>query len=251
MRFSDYIIYADESGNANPLVVDSDFPVFVLVCCMFHKEDYISRFVPEVERLKFRFFGHDAVVLHEQEIRHRARPFVFLANIERRQEFMNELQHIIEAVPFEIIAAVVDKESAASRTGADPYQLALQSCLRRAHQFLGANGQLDRRTHVVLEARGRNEDRALRDGFERIRLGEGSIQAMDEFELVFAKKHLNLSGIQFADLMARPIGLARLRPDQPNRAWEAIRSKLRLVEKSDRLSRAIETIPEIAKDPGQ
>ncbi len=251
MQFSDYIIYADESGDANRRVVDSDFPVFVLVCCMFHKEDYIARFVPEVERLKFHFFGHDSVVLHEQEIRHRVRPFVFLANMEQRQEFMNELQRIIQAVPFEIFAAVVDKKSVASRFGDDPYELALQSCLRRALQFLGAKGQLNQRTHVVLEARGKNEDRALREGFERIKRGGGSNAAMDEFELVFAKKHLNLSGIQFADLMARPIGLARLRPDQPNRAWEAIRDKVRHANPDTGLMSAIEVVPQTAKDPGQ
>jgi len=32
-------------------------------------------------------------------------------------------------------------------------------------------------------------------------------------------------GLQFADLIARPIGIHLLRPEQPNRAWETIKEK--------------------------
>lgn len=39
-------------------------------------------------------------------------------------------------------------------------------------------------------------------------------------------KRCNSSGLQFADLMARPIGLKALRPAQPNRAYEVLRPKL-------------------------
>ena len=34
------------------------------------------------------------------------------------------------------------------------------------------------------------------------------------------------SGLQLADLVARPIGLQTLRPDQENRAFEALKFKL-------------------------
>jgi hypothetical protein len=39
---------------------------------------------------------------------------------------------------------------------------------------------------------------------------------------------LNLPGLglQFADLIARPIGNYILHPEQPNRAWEIIKAKI-------------------------
>ena len=43
--------------------------------------------------------------------------------------------------------------------------------------------------------------------------------------LVFANKQVNSSGLQLADLVARPIGLSVLRPGQTNRAFEALRRK--------------------------
>ena len=46
------------------------------------------------------------------------------------------------------------------------------------------------------------------------------------FELVFADKRANSSGLQLADLVARPVGMSVLRPGQPNRAFAILESKL-------------------------
>lgn len=45
------------------------------------------------------------------------------------------------------------------------------------------------------------------------------------FEINIADKKTNCEGLQIADLMARPIGLSVLRPQQSNRAMEVIKSK--------------------------
>ena len=45
------------------------------------------------------------------------------------------------------------------------------------------------------------------------------------FEVVFADKKSNSTGLQLADLMARPIGMSVLKPGQPNRAFEAVKPK--------------------------
>ncbi len=47
-----------------------------------------------------------------------------------------------------------------------------------------------------------------------------------DFQPVFIPKAANASGLQLADLTARPIALSRLRPDQPNRAFDIIQPKL-------------------------
>ena len=45
------------------------------------------------------------------------------------------------------------------------------------------------------------------------------------FDIVFADKKVNSSGLQLADLVARPIGLHVLRPTQANRAFDTLKSK--------------------------
>jgi hypothetical protein len=37
----------------------------------------------------------------------------------------------------------------------------------------------------------------------------------------------NSAGLQLTDLMARPVAMHHLRPDQPNRAFEIIKKKLK------------------------
>jgi len=41
----------------------------VLAFCVFHKRHYSEKIVPALEKFKFNHFGHDQIVLHENEIR--------------------------------------------------------------------------------------------------------------------------------------------------------------------------------------
>ena len=68
-RFSDFVIYADESGDHSLTSINPNFPVFCLTFCIFPVHTYVTEVVPAVQQLKFDFFGHDQIVLHENEIR--------------------------------------------------------------------------------------------------------------------------------------------------------------------------------------
>lgn len=46
------------------------------------------------------------------------------------------------------------------------------------------------------------------------------------FEIIMADKKTNSEGLQLADLIARPIGMSVLRPEQENRAYDIIKQKL-------------------------
>ena len=61
-RFSDYVVYVDESGDHSLASIDKDYPVFVLALCVFHKRHYAEKIVPAVEKLKFNYFGADSKV---------------------------------------------------------------------------------------------------------------------------------------------------------------------------------------------
>jgi hypothetical protein len=45
------------------------------------------------------------------------------------------------------------------------------------------------------------------------------------FKLIFADKKANSSGLQLADLVARPIGLQVIRPEQENKAFNILEKK--------------------------
>ena len=228
MNFGDYVIYVDESGDHSLLSTDRGYPVFVLDFCIFRKDNYAGSVVPEVQRFKFRHFGHDIVVLHEKDIRKRNWPFVFLSDRNKQHEFMEDLNALIVNADFTIIATVIDKKRLAFKyaTPENPYELGLKFCLERAYTFLQDKEQHGRTTHIVVERRGRREDNSLELAFRRIRDGWNFSGAMPEFELVFAEKRINSAGLQLADLTARPIGRHVINPGQENRAWEIIENKL-------------------------
>ena len=46
-----------------------DFPVFVLCLLICETEQYADQIVPAFLRLKFEYFGHEAVILHSRDIR--------------------------------------------------------------------------------------------------------------------------------------------------------------------------------------
>ena len=68
-RFSNFVVYVDESGDHGLQTVDANYPVFVLSFCVFPKRYYCDTVVPALQKFKFKHFGHDIVVLHEHEIR--------------------------------------------------------------------------------------------------------------------------------------------------------------------------------------
>ena len=226
-RFSDYVVYVDESGDHSLASIDRDYPVFVLALCVFHKRHYAEKIIPAVEKLKFNYFGHSSVVLHEHEIRKQKGEFVFLSHHPTRIEFMQRLSSIMEASNFILITCVVDKARLGRGEGAttNPYHIALGICLEALREFLAEKGQEQLQTHVVVECRGKKEDAELELEFRRICDGENHGNRQLPFNIVFADKKTNLAGLQVADLVARPVGVNYLRPGQVNQAFEILRRK--------------------------
>jgi len=231
--FGDYIIYVDESGDHGLASLDPEYPIFVLAFCIFRKADYAYLVVPRVQQFKFRWFGHDIIVLHEHEIRRRERPFVFLGIPEKREQFMEELSVLMAEAPMTIIASIIRKDrlTTSYRYANNPYELALFFCMERTAEFMMAADQQRRLTYVICESRGgsgQTEDRDLELEFRPIVAGAHDLRRtpIEGFDIVFADKKINSAGLQIADLLVRPIGLHNLRPGQPNRAFEIIAPKL-------------------------
>jgi hypothetical protein len=226
MEFSDYIVYVDESGDHGLVSINALYPVFVLAFCVFEKQGYASKVVPAMTSLKFDTFGHDMVVLHERDIRKKDGAFRLL-NKEQREGFMGRLTNIIAHTEFRLVAVVIDKVKLLERypDPHNPYHEAMKLGLERVFLYLNSRGQGEVRSHVVFEARGKREDAELELEFRRVRDGANSCRRALPLEIVFADKRANSAGLQFADMVARPIGMSILRPDQPNRAMDVLKTK--------------------------
>lgn len=227
-RFSDYVVYVDESGDHSLVSIDKDYPAFVLALCVFHKRHYAEQIVPAVEKLKFNYFGHDSVVLHENEIRKQKGDFRLLTQKSLREKFVADLDRIMNTVNFILIGCVIDKlrcKPPFERPSADLYHIAMRICLDALYDFMEEKGQQARLTHVMVERRGAKEDADLELAFRRICDGNNQHAAELPFSLVMASKQVNSVGLQLADLVARPIGIHHLRPEQPNRAFTTLERK--------------------------
>lgn len=98
--------------------------------------------------------------------------------------------------------------------------------LEQVYKFLCTKEQRDLKSHVIFEARGRTEDLALEVEFRRVCDCQNSHKKPLPFEIIVADKKTNSAGLQLADMVARPIGLSILRPNQPNRAFDILLEKI-------------------------
>jgi hypothetical protein len=225
--FSKYIVYVDESGDHSLKSIDGQFPIFVLAFCVFHKRHYSEAIVPALEKFKFNWFGHDQIVLHENEIRKEKGNFNIFKSKEEKFGFLDQLTQIIEYSNFILISCTIDKRTLKKQgdNNSNPYHLALAFCMETLHEFLVEKEQHHSRTHIVVECRGKKEDQELELEFRRICDGNNRLNQPLPFEVIFSDKKVMSSGLQLADLVARPVGLNLLRPDQENRAFDVLKNK--------------------------
>lgn len=193
MNFSDYIIYVDESGDHDLSKINHEFPAFALSFCIIRKDIYVHKIVPQIQQLKFDFFGHDSVILREHDIRKEKKDFaVLMTNANLRRDFYDRLNAIMQDAEITIVASVILKE----------------------------------KFTIICESRGEKEDNALKLAFlEFINNRENEYFNKIQFDMIFSSKKINSVGLQLADLTARPIAINALRPQQENRAYNIIKTK--------------------------
>src|SRR5690606_32312727 len=134
MEFSDHIVFVDESGDHGLENIDSAYPVFVLTFCVFKISEYVNQAVPRVQSLKFQYFGHDQIILHEKDIRKQDGVFLqFRQNVDLRTEFLSDINELVREVPFKIFTAIIDKSKLKEcyTSPFSPYDLGLRFGLER------------------------------------------------------------------------------------------------------------------------
>ena len=229
LRFGDYLVFVDESGDHELSKIDPQYPVFILLFCLIRKDDYVNQVCPALQRFKFEFWGHDEAVLHEHEIRKPHGHFLFLLQKTLRERFLAGITTQMQNLPATIVAVVIDKPAFVSRYHhpISPYDYAMETGLELVFRHMEEEGQNGRVTSVIVESRGRREDNELELAFRRVCDGTNALHQPLPFDLVMIPKTANSPGLQLADLIARPVGIHHLRPGQPNRAYEIIEPKFR------------------------
>lgn len=222
-----FLVFVDESGDHGLQTIDPGFPAFVLAFCVVRKSSYARVWLPAITEFKFRHFGHDQVVLHERDIRKDLGDFECLRSEDRKRAFLDQLTQLIGTLDLTVFASVIRKDLLIDRyrQPGNPYAIALGSGLERIQRWLEAQDSGKTVTPVILECRGRREDAELELEFRRYCAAPR--QGMPfRFEPRFVPKAANVVGLQVADLVARPIGRHVLAPDQNNRAFEVLETKL-------------------------
>lgn len=203
MTESDYIIYVDESGDPSLTSINLQYPIFVVAFCILNKSQY-SAAVTDLLSLKFKAFGHDQVVIHEREIRKRIGNFAFLNAPNLASGFLQDLTLFVQNAPFTLIAAVIRK-----------------SALVRQYSY--PQNPYD----IARESRGAKEDKNLELAFLRTCNGANQWGCSLPFVIHFSHKQSNSTGMQLADLVARPVGQEVLKPGSQSRIYPVIAGKFR------------------------
>lgn len=224
----DYVIYVDESGDHGLININPEFPVFVLVFCIFKVPDYIEKIVPRAQGFKFKYFKHDMVILHERDIRRGSGYFSKFRDASIKDSFIQDLNIVITEADFEIVCCLIDKINVRNKgvSGQQVYSLAMRRGLESICDLLPK--QLGgAKIPVIFESRGKSEDALLSSEFHSMSYSGSEQDVSQLFDLVIASKKVNSTGLQLADMVARPLAQKWLKPDQRNRAYEIVELKLR------------------------
>jgi hypothetical protein len=226
---SRFIAFFDECGDHSLSKIDKDFPLFLLCTVIVEREAYAHKVIPTMAAFKLRYFAHEGINLHSREIRKAEGPFSILQNETVRKSFLPELSALIATLPFTLFITAIHKQAYAQRygTGAkNPYDVALEYSFERVLHFMEEHNESQ--LPVIAEARGQQEDDALRASFHRLMTQGTYYNKAERFQklvcpISFRRKQDNIAGIQVADLCAHPTARHLLKPDVPNQAYDVVK----------------------------
>jgi hypothetical protein len=229
------LVFLDECGS-HSLLPAGGFPVFCLVGVIVresHWEDVDRRW----RQWKATNLGSENAIVHEPEIRRGDRPFGGLG----RAALLESLNAAVASLDFTVIAITIRRAEYGDLVGAGPLDASLPAQLfLMSLDFLFERivMALDERfnggrARVVAESRGSREDALLQYEFARLHLEGTSYISSAWFRqelhpgITFeGKGGTYATGLQLADLAARPCAEKIVDPASTPDRWPEIRSKL-------------------------
>ncbi|HOX96447.1 MAG TPA: DUF3800 domain-containing protein [Candidatus Woesebacteria bacterium] len=163
-----YRLYIDESGSHEYSDKDSIKSRYLgLLGVVVESGEYETNIQPRVIELK-KMFSNDAddlVVLHRDEIANLQGPFSKLSDEEFKNNFDSKLKSLFKEGEYLLLGVVLDKKTHYARyktSALHPYHYCLNVILERYVFYLEEVGGVG---DVMSEARGKNEDSALRGAY--------------------------------------------------------------------------------------
>lgn len=226
-----YYMFIDESGDHGLVNLDANFPVFLL-CGMLVEESAYFEMRDALNSLKESIWKNKQVVFHSRDIRKCEKEFQVLFDMEIKQRFYLELNKIIAEGKYTIFASAIQKDRYINKYGRlsnDVYEIALSFIVERAVFYLDES-KSEKSLQIVIEKRGRKEDKQLGEHFQRLKARgtsyvDSARLAALKMDIHFRDKKENINGLQFADLLAYPIARYAIDKDRANPAFDLLDAK--------------------------
>lgn len=227
-----YYLFIDESGDHGLSNIDPDFPVFVLCGILISEIEYqmVNNNIVELKRV---FWKEQKVILHSRDIRKCEREFQILFDLEIKKHFYHRLNGIIANSLYTIIASAINKQNHIKQYGRladDVYEIALSFVIERAVFCLDDVNDPEKVLKIIIEKRGRSEDKKLDEHFQKIQSrGTGYVSSERlkayQLDIDFKDKKEDINGLQLADLIAYPIARYVIDPERANPSFDVFESK--------------------------
>jgi hypothetical protein len=230
----DCTIFLDECGSHSVAASDV-FPVFALAAAIVPKGAY-----PDIDvrwrAWKATHLGTQDAVVHEPDVRKGDGYF----DLPNRSEVLRSLSLELAALDFMAVVVAVNRPDYRTQFGTGPldgslpshlYLMSLDFLFERVAMALDLHFS-GGRAEVVAESRGPKEDALLQYEFARLHLEGTSYISAAWFRQVlhpgirFEGKEANSTGLQLADLLARPCAEKVADPAGTPDRWPEMRCKL-------------------------
>lgn len=163
-------LFIDESGDHGLVSLDPQFPVFLLCGILCSEESYENLRV-NFNRIKMEFWQSPHVIFHSRDIRKVEKEFKILFDLVVKKKFFEELDEVVKDAKYRIIASAIDKFkyiNTYGRLSNDVYELALSFIIERAVFSLDELDIPDKTLEIIIEKRGRKENKQLEEHFQRL-----------------------------------------------------------------------------------
>ena len=199
-----YYLFLDESGDHGLVNIDPGFPVFVL-CGVLISEDNYTKIDESIKLNKQKYWGDKKVILHSRDIRKCEKEFQILLDQDLKADFYKNLNSIITQSVYTIISASINKEAyikTYGRLADDIYAISLSFVIERTIFCLDElNDLVDKRLRIIIEKRGRREDKMLAEHFQKLLTrGTGFVNAERiknyKVDFHFRDKKDDINGLQ-------------------------------------------------------
>lgn len=209
-----YRMYIDETGSATMRNISDSNRYLSLTGVIVDSEYHRSTITPDLTAFKQRYWpfdDDDPVVLHRCDIHSCKGQFAFLRDRGQRSPFDSDLLSLLSRWDYTVITATIDKQEHLSKYhswACEPYGYCMEVLTEKYVLWLH---QRNRTGDILAEARGGNEDMALKKAYsDWYATGTDYVRAslyhqqLSSNELKLKRKDANISGLQMADLVAQP-----------------------------------------------